>query len=229
MTPSALSGPWGPFAEALRRLPDFAESLRELPWPGAVALLAAGAVTLVAGARARRPLAVVGGAIVGAAAGAAASALLAGRVGVPPLAATAVVAAAGALAGGLFPPAFLFGAGALPGALVGLAFPVQGHAEVGALAGIALGGVAAVLLGRWVAAITAAGLGAALLAAGLFAGFGRSEPLRVLADHPLALAGILAVLTVAGAAFQHASAWAPPRRAGAGPPPDEAPTVAEPR
>jgi hypothetical protein len=229
MTPAVLSGPWGPIADALRRLPDVAESLRDLPWPGAVALLAVGAVMLAVGARARRPLAVVGGAIVGAAAGAAVSALLGGRLGVPPLAATAVLAAAGALAGGFFPPAFIFGAGALPGALVGLAFPAQGHAEVGALAGIAFGGTAAVLLARWVAAIAAAGIGATLLAAGLFAGFGRSEPLRALAAHPLALAGILAVLTVAGAAFQHASAWAPLRRAYGGPPPDEAPTVAEPR
>lgn len=230
MTLAALSGPWGPFAEALRRLPDAAESLRELPWPAVVALLAAGAVTLAAGARARRPLAAVGGAMVGAAAGAALSVLLAGRTGIPPLAMTAVAAAAGALAGALFPPAFIFGAGALPGALVGLAFPVQGHPAVGALAGIALGGTAAVLLARWVAAIAAAGLGAALVAAGLFAGFGRSEPLRSLATHPLALAAVLAVLTVAGAAFQHASAWAPPpRRAGGEPPPDEAATVAEPR
>jgi len=143
---------------------------------------------------------------------------------------TAVAAAAGALAGALFPPAFIFGAGALPGALVGLAFPVQGHAALGAVAGLALGGGAAVLFSRWVAAISASGLGAALMAAGLFAGFGRSEPLRALATHPLALAGVLAVLTVAGAAFQHASAWArPPHAAGGEPPPDEAPTVAEPR
>jgi len=229
MTPAALSGPWAPFADALRRLPDAAESLRELPWPAAVALLAAGAVTLAAGARARRPLAAVGGAIVGAAAGAAAAAVLEGRGGIPPLALTALAAAAGALAGGLFPPAFIFGAGALPGALVGLAFPVQGHTALGALAGVALGGAAAVLLARWVAAISAAGLGAALVAAGLFAAFGRSEPLLALASHPLALAGVLAVLTVAAAAFQHPSAWAPPvHGAGGEPPPDEAPTVAQP-
>lgn len=229
MTLAALSGPWGPFAEALKRLPDAAESLRELPWPAAVALLTAGAVTLAAGARARRPLAAVGGAIVGAAAGAAATVLLQGRGGIPPMAMAAVAAAAGALAGVLFPPVFIFGAGALPAALVGLAFPVQGQAALGALTGIAVGGAIALLFARWVAAIAAAGLGAALVASGLFAAFGRSVPLRALASHPLALAGVLAVLTVAGAAFQHASAWAPPARRSGGAPPDEAPTVAEPR
>jgi hypothetical protein len=230
MTSALLSDPWQPLARALRGLPDLVESLHGLPWPAAAALLALGAVALAAGARARRPLAVVGGALLGLAAGAAASGWASSRTGLPPTALAVLAAGAVAILGGLFPPAFICCAGALPGALLGLALSPKGESALGLAAGAAAGGVVALLLSRWVAAVAAAGLGAALAAAALFAFAGRSRVAESLAAHPLALAGLVGVLTVAGAAFQHARAWAPGgRRPGrAAPSGGEAPTAVEP-
>jgi hypothetical protein len=222
----ALLEPWEPLARSLRDLPELAESLRELPWPVAAILMVAGVVALAAGARARRPLAVVGGALVGFAAGGAASGWAAGQTGLPPLAVAALLAGALALLGGLFPPAFVFCAGALPGALLGLGLWTGGEPALGLAAGAIAGGVVALLFSRWVAAVVAASVGAALLLAGLLAVGGRSPVLQAVAAHPVALAGLVAVLTVAGAAFQHGRAWAPSSRPKA-PPSPGAPTLAE--
>lgn len=213
------------YAAAVRGLPDLVEVARRLPWPVAAAALLAGAVALGFGARARRPLAAAGGALVGLAGGTALAGWIGGWVAVPWL----FLAAAGALglgvAAGFFPPLFIFAAGALPGALLGSALPPSGQPWYGLL-GLAVGGLVALGFARWVAAVAAAGLGAALLAAGLFGAASDWAPARALAGHPLALATLLAVLTVAGAAFQHAAAWRPPEpRLPAESAPGEAPTV----
>ena len=227
MIPLAASDPWESYAAAVRRLPDLVEAVSRLPWPVAVGAIAAGAVALGFGARARRPLAVVGGALVGLAAGAALAGWIGGRVAVPGLFVGAASALALGVLAGLWPPIFIFAAGALPGALVGAALPQAGQPWYGLL-GLAVGGLAAIGLARWVAAVTAAGLGAALLAVGVFAAAGGWPPARALAGHPLALVALLAVLTVSGAAFQHASAWRPPERRLTGEtPPDEAATVVQ--
>jgi hypothetical protein len=228
MTSALLSDPWQPLARALRDLPHLAESLHGLPWPAATALLALGAVALVAGARARRPLAVVGGALLGLATGATASGWASGPTGLPPVALAVLAAGAVAILGGLFPPAFIFCTGAVPGSLLGLALSPQGELALGLAAGAAAGGVLALLFSRWVAAVAAAGFGAALTAAALFAFAGRSRVAESLAAHPLALAGLVSVLTVAGAVFQHDRAWAPGgRQPKAAPSGGEAPTSVE--
>jgi hypothetical protein len=228
MTPLALADPWQAYAAAIRRLPDLVEALRGLPWPAAAAALLAGAAALGFGARARRPLAAVGGALVGLAAGVALAGWLGGGGAVPwLLAASAGALALGVLAG-LYPPLFIFAAGALPGALVGSALPPSGQPWYGLL-GLAVGGLLALGFARWVAAVAAAGVGAALLAAGFFGAAGDWAPARALASHPLPLVALLAVLAVSGAAFQHATAWRPPQPQAPGETaPYQAPTAAGP-
>jgi hypothetical protein len=215
MNPSAPADPWQAFAVGARRLPELVEALRGLPWPVAAVALLAGIAALGFGARARRPLAVAGGALVGLVAGAALVSWVGGGVAVPRLLAASVGAVALGVLGGLFPPLFIFMAGALPGGLLASGLPAPGQPWY-VLLGLAVGGLVALGLARWVAAVAAAGLGAALLAAGLFGTAGDWAPARVLASHPLVLATLLAVVTVSGAAFQHATAWRRPgsRRTG---------------
>ncbi|HEU4382717.1 MAG TPA: hypothetical protein VFR85_04360 [Anaeromyxobacteraceae bacterium] len=227
MIPLAAADPWQSYVAAVRRLPDLAEAVSRLPWPVAAGAIAAGVVALGFGARARRPLAVVGGALVGLAAGAALAGWIGDRVAVPGLFVGAVCALGLGMLAGLWPLLFIFAAGALPGALAGAALPQAGQPWYGLL-GLAVGGLMAVGLTRWVAAVTAAGLGAALLGVGVFGLAGGWAPARALAGHPLALVAVLAVLTVSGAAFQHASAWRPPARRLEGETrPDEAATVVQ--
>lgn len=226
-----LPQPWQALAAAARRLPEAVEALRGLPWPVAGASLLAGIALLGFGARARRPLAVAGGALVGLVAGAALPGWLGGGSTVPGLLAASAGAAALGVLAGLYPPLFIFAAGALPGALLAAALPATGQPWY-ALLGLAVGGLLALSLARWVAAVAAASLGAALVAAGLFGTAGDWAAARLLASHPLVLATLLAVVTVAGAAFQHATAWRPPghgsRRAGPEGTAGEASSAAEP-
>ena len=211
MNPPGPPDPWQALAGAVRRLPELAEALRGLPWPVAVAFLLAGVAVLGLGARARRPLAAAGGALVGLAAGTALAGWLGGGTAVPGLLAASAGALALGVLAGLFPPLFIFGAGALPGALLASTLPAPGQPWY-FLAGLALGGLLALGFARWVAAVAAAGVGAALLAAGLFGTAGDWPPARLLASHPVVLATLLAVVTVSGAAFQHATAWRPSGR-----------------
>lgn len=231
MTPPGLPEPWQALAAAARRLPELVEALRGLPWPVAVASLLAGVAVLGFGARARRPLAVAGGALVGLAAGTALPGWLGAGTAVPGLLAASAGAAALGVLAGLYPPLFIFAAGALPGALLASFLPAPGQPWY-ALLGLAVGGLVALGLARWVAAAAAASLGAALLAAGLFGTAGDWGPARLLASHPLVLVALLAVMTVSGAAFQHATAWRPPgrgsRREGAEGAPEGASSAAEP-
>ncbi|HZY02470.1 MAG TPA: hypothetical protein VFF02_03160 [Anaeromyxobacteraceae bacterium] len=224
MIPLASAIPWQAYATAVRRLPDLVEATGRLPWPVAAGSILAGAAVLGFGSRWRRPLAVGGGALVGLAAGAVLAGWIDGTVRVPALLVGATGAAALGVLAGLYPPLFIFAAGAVPGTLLGSALPQAGQPWYGLL-GLAVGGLLALGLARWVAAVTAAGLGAALLAAGLMGAASDWAPARALASHPVALVTLLAVLTVSGAAFQHARAW--PRPAGTRPPRDESPTVVD--
>lgn len=224
MRPGLLD-PGGPLDGALREIPALAERIRALPGPAALALAIAGLALLGAGARWRRPLAVLGGAGVGWAAGMALAPWLLREVGVPPpvtrIAAAAVVAALSAF----LPGAFLFAAGALPGALAG---SVLGGATVGLWAGLGLGGLAGLVAGRAVAAMAASCMGAALLVAAALAVSDRWETIQVLAEHPFVLVTLAAVVAVAGAAFQWRRAWEPPaprpEHAVSEPAPDQAET-----
>ena len=206
--------PGGPLDAALQQVPALAERLRALPWPVTLAMAALGLATLAVGARARRPLAVAGGAVAGWAAGMALAPWLAREVGISVLATRVACAAAVATLSGLLPATFLFAAGALPGALVGSAMARE---AVGLWAGLGLGGLAGLLLGRAVAAMAAASLGAALLAAAALGASGRWEALQVLSERPFVLLTLTAVAAVAGAAFQWNRAWEPPA-----PPPEHA-------
>jgi hypothetical protein len=231
-SPTSLLSP-SPLASAYRELPSLAARLRELPWPAAMALGLCGAVVLLAGARMRRPLAAVGGVVLGCLAAAAAPSWVATNVGVSRSTLAAAAAALLAVGGGLFPPLFLFAAGALPGSLLGASFPIfaiKDSPELGAAAVAAGTGVAALLAARWVAAAAAAILGAALVSAALLAAGGSWPALRLLSARPSITLALAAVLSVAGTAFQVGTAWPPPSskaRKGAKLPPDRAPTVAE--
>ena len=227
----SLFSVFGPFASAHRELPSLASRLRELPWLAVAALAVAGVVALIAGARFRRPLAVAGGAALGWLAVTAAPSWVATNVGVSRQTLSVAALTLLAAGGGLFPPIFIFAAGALPGALAGSSLPIDGSPELGAAAGAAAAGIAALFLARWVAAVTAAALGAALLSAALLAAGDSRPALRVLATHPSTALALVAVLTIAGTAFQLRSAWrrAVPRAKQGREltPPDAAPTVAD--
>ncbi len=201
-----LLDPGGPLDGALREIPALAERLHALPWPAALALAVLGLAALAVGARWRRPLAVVGGAALGWVAGMGIAPWLSREVGVPPMATRMVAAALVAALSGFLPQAFLFAAGALPGALVG-SLPQE---PVGAWAGLALGGVAGLMVGRAVAAMAAACLGATLLTAAALAASDRWEALGALAERPFVLVTLAAVVAVAGAAYQWRRAWEPP-------------------
>jgi hypothetical protein len=209
-----LLDPGGPLDAALRQIASAAQRMRDLPWPASLALAGAGLVSLAAGARARRPLAVAGGAAAGWAAGAAIAPWLLREVGVGPLATRIALASALAILSALFPPAFLFAAGALPGALAGWALTSE---AVGTWTGIAAGGLAGMLFARPIAAMAAGTLGAVLLGAGLLGASARLAWLQEVSERPIVAATLAAVVAVAGAAFQWSRAWEPPL-----PPPEQA-------
>lgn len=208
MNPSTfLSAPGLYLLDLLAAGHDRAGALRALPaWvPGLV--VAAGVFALLAGARWRLPVSAAGAGAAGALAGVALSAWL----GAPPLASSALGAAL--LAGGalLLPALFPFALGALPGAFLGARLDLVGHPAASAALGAALLGGLAILAARPLAAAFAGLSGAALVGAGLV-GLDRAwPPLAEVTGRPVALAAVLLVLAVAGAAAQVGSAW------GAGP------------
>jgi hypothetical protein len=172
-----------------------------------VAVVVTGLAILLVGARARRPVAVVGAAALGAV-----SAAWLGP-GVPALAAMsgpALAAAAGLVAGALaaaIPQVFPMLAGALPGALLGDLLAPDGRRLEAVAAGALLGALVGLLAARWVASATAAGVGALLFAIG-GAGLLRDTGLgRSVVRHPVSILAVATVLAVAGAAFQLSRAW----------------------
>lgn len=177
------------------------------PWPVPFALVAAGLVVLLFGARARRPVAVAGAASVAAVAALWLSTRTGLARGFPVSTAAAVAAAvAGALAV-VVPQIFPALAGALPGALLAEALaPPNLRLEVMA-AGALLGAILGILASRLVASAVASGVGAVAVAVGAAAALRGTGPGRVLQAHPTATLAAAVVLAVAGTAFQLSRAW----------------------
>jgi len=197
----ALLQAWLAAAEALAaRLPDLAKALGQGSWPAVALATAAGLVLLMAGARLGPVLAAAGGALLGWIAGGLAAPAVQGWLParLPPW-----VGAAGlGLSSALVPEVYPIALGLVMGALLGSKVPLAGRASLGA----GVGGMALALLGaalrRLVLAVTAAIAGAVLVTAALLASAGRFPALAVLTQRPIILAGLAALLVVAGTAFQ---------------------------
>ena len=176
-------------------------------WPVQAAIIVAGFVALLFGARARRPVAALGAASVAAAAASWLGAPLGSALGLSPsVLAVSSAAAAGALAA-LWPPIFPALAGALPGALLAnFLAPTDRRLEVLAIGAI-LGGVAGFLASRLVASMIASSVGAVAVAVGATGALLATTVGRALHDHPVAILAAAVILAVAGAAFQYPRAW----------------------
>jgi len=184
-----------------------AGELGRSPWPVPFAVVAAGLLVLLAGARARRPVAVAGAAGVAAVS----AQWILGRTGVATsIPGSTLAAIAAALCGALavvVPQVFPALAGAAPAVLLAdlLAPPDQRLAAMAA--GALVGGLAGVLVARPVAAVAASGVGALAVAIGAAGALRATGPGRALAAHPTAILAAAAILTVAGTAFQLSRAW----------------------
>jgi hypothetical protein len=215
-----MSGPPDLLAGSLRDAGHWAAGVaREIgagsPLLGGAVVLA-GLVVLLFGARARRPVAVVG------AAGVAAVAVrILGRegaevVGLSPAALSAVAAAVAGASAAIVPQVFPVLAGALPGALLGeLVAPAGRRLEVVAGAA-ALGAVLGFFAARLVASTVASLAGALAVSIGAAGALRATLPGRALLAHPTALLAAAIVLAAAGTAFQLPRAWG---RGDAGSPP----------
>lgn len=183
-------------------------------WPIQAAVILAGLVALLFGARARRPVAALGAASVAAAAASWLGAPLGSALGLSPsMLAVSSAALAGAIAA-LLPPIFPALAGALPGALLAdLLAPTDRRLEVLAI-GAVLGAVAGFLSARLVASVIASAVGAMAVAVGATGALLARTAGRALHDHPVAILAVALILAVAGAAFQYPNAWG---RSAAGP------------
>jgi hypothetical protein len=176
-------------------------------WPASLAVLLAGLVLLVVGARARRPVAVAGSAGVAAIAALWLAARLPAVKEVAPTTLAAGSAAAAAALAAVFPPIFPALAGALPVAvLVDLVSPSDRWPEAAA-AGALLGAIAGLVFARTVAALVASGAGALAFAVGVAGALAGTGAGRALAAHPVAVLAVAVVLGVAGTAFQLSRAW----------------------
>jgi len=214
-----MSGPPDLLAAGLRDAGHWAAGVaREIgagsPLLGGAVVLA-GLVVLLVGARARRPVAVVG------AAGVAAVAVrLLGReagaaLGLSPAALPAVAAAVAGAAAAIVPQVFPVLAGALPGALLGELLAPAGRRVEALAAGAALGAVVGFLAARLVASAAASLAGALAVAIGASGALRATPPGRALLAHPTALLAAAVILAVAGTAFQLPRAWG---RGDSGPP-----------
>jgi hypothetical protein len=192
-------------SELLAGLAALAGAVLPLGTAAGSALALTGVVALTVATRWRRPLAVGGGTVVGVLAALALRGWLVEHLAASPLAATLVLAAAGAVGCAAIPAAFPFAAAALPGALLGAEVPLAGRSVLGAAAGALLAGVVGLALARFVSAAFASLVGGVLLGLGLVASFGRTPLARELAGRPAANAGLALVLAIAGAAFQLAT------------------------
>ena len=183
-------------------------------WFIQAAVVLAGLVALLFGARARRPVAALGAAGVAAAAASWLGAPLGSALGLSSsMLAVSSAALAGALAA-LLPPIFPVLAGALPGALLAdLLAPTDRRLEVLAI-GALLGAVVGFLAARLVASLIASAVGAMAVAVGATGALLATTAGRAVHDHPVAILAIALILAVAGAAFQYPNAWG---RSAAGP------------
>ncbi len=197
----ALLQEWLSEAEHLAtRIPELTRAVGAGSWPAVVLAGAAGLALLVAGMRLGRFLTAAGGALIGWLAGGLLAPAVHGWLpaGLPPWIAAAMLGLASFLAPNVYPVVL----GLVPGVLLGLRISLAGKAWLGGLAG----GLALALLALWlrrlVLAATGALAGAVLVAASLLALARHVPALLVLARRPTLLAGLAAVLAVAGTAFQ---------------------------
>ena len=176
-------------------------------WPIPAAVVLAGLVALLFGARARRPVAALGAAGAAAAAASWLGAPVGSALGLSPsMLAAWSAAVAGALAA-LLPPVFPALAGALPGALLaGLLAPADRRLEVLAV-GAVLGAVAGFLAARLIASLVASAVGAMAVTLGAAGALGATNVGRALHDHPVAILAVAVILAVAGTGFQYPNAW----------------------
>lgn len=174
-----------------------------------VLLVVGGAVLLAAADRLRRPVALLGGAAVGALAVHAAQPLLPGALSPAGWTWIAAVLCGGGAA--LAPTAFPALAGALIGALVGVRVPVAGRPAVGGFIAAGLGAALFSVGARSVAAVLASLAGGLAVGVGLVTLAGGRELGVELASRPVVLLGIAVVLGIAGAAFQLAGEKGRPR------------------
>jgi len=213
-----MKGPLDAFAGAAHDAGSWAAGVAgavgAASWPIQAAVILAGMVALLFGARARRPVAALGAASVAAAAASWLGAPVGSALGLSPSMLSASSAAvAGALAA-LLPPIFPALAGALPGAfLADLLAPADRRLEVLAV-GAVLGAVAGFLAARLVASVIASAAGAMAVAVGATGALRATIVGRALHDHPVAILAVALILAVAGAAFQYPNAWG---RSAAGP------------
>jgi hypothetical protein len=168
-----------------------------------------GAVLLAAADRLRRPVALLGGAAVGALAAHAARAALPGALSPAGWAWVAAILCGGGAA--LAPAAFPALAGALAGALLGAHVPVAGKPALGAFIAAAVGAALFSVGARTVAAVLASVAGGLAVGVGLVVLAGGREIGVELATSPFVLLGIAVVLGIAGAAFQLAGEKGRPR------------------
>jgi hypothetical protein len=198
----ALLQSWIASAERLaQRLPGWAEGIGAHAWPlAAVAALLAIAL-LVAGTRLGRVIPAAGAAAIGWIAFGQVSGAVS-EWGLPAWAPQWGAAIVLGLAAGFAPPVYPLALGMVPGALLGLRMPLAGRVWLGAAAGAVVLGGLAVLARRIVIAATAAAAGAVLLAGALLALAARFTALTALTRRPVLLTLVLAVLAVAGTAFQ---------------------------
>ncbi|HYD43431.1 MAG TPA: hypothetical protein VEB43_21545 [Anaeromyxobacter sp.] len=174
-----------------------------------VLLVGCGAVLLAAADRLRRPVALLGGAAVGALAAHAARGILPGALSPAGWAWVAAILCGGGAA--LAPPAFPALAGALAGGLLGAHVPVAGKPALGAFIAAAVGAAFLSVGARSVAAVLASVAGGLAVGVGLVVLAGGREIGVELATSPFVLLGIAVVLGIAGAAFQLAGEKGRPR------------------
>jgi hypothetical protein len=185
-------------------------------WPAAFLALVGGLALLVAGMRLGRVLAAAGAAALGWFAGAALVPnfeLWTLPAATPAFAGAAVLGLLALAAPELYPVVL----GLVPGGLLGAHVAVGGKHWAGAAVGAAVLALAAVLFRRVVLAATAAVAGAVLVAAALVAFAVRIPSLRQVTDRHVLLAGIAALLAVAGTAFQVGTARRPAKASAFGP------------
>jgi hypothetical protein len=177
------------------------------PWPAAAALLGVGLVVLAVGARARRPLAAVGGAALGVAASVTLGEPVTRAAGISTATLSGIAATVAGAACGVLPLLFPALAGALPGALGAAAMAPPDQRPLALGLGAAVGAALGLVLARWLAAAVAGCVGAlasVIGLAGLLHGLGAG---RALSAHPVAVLAASVVLAVAGTAWQLPTAW----------------------
>ena len=200
-----------------------ASELGGSPWPVAAGVVVAGLLVLLVGARARRPVAVVGSAGVAAVAAHWLGEGAGARLGISMAALAAGSAAAAGALSAVVPQVFPVLAGALPGAFLASLFsPSDRRLEVLAV-GALVGGLLGLLAARPVAAAVASTVGALAVALGAAGALHGTGPGRALLAHPTAILAAAAILAVAGTAFQYSRAWGRGAKALPGKPPPPAP------